>query len=607
MKNIFNVTIFFLLILFTTDCAAQSYGWFTQTSGTTNNLNGVWFANTNTGYTVGNAGTILKTVNGGTNWTTQSSGTPNHLFGVYFLNINTGWAAGDVGIVLKTTNGGTNWVIQVSNTIYQLHHISFINSSTGYICGWYGTIIKTTNGGSGWVVLASGTTNNLHAVTFPNSSTGYAVGWYGAIVKTVNSGNNWYTVTSGTINSFESVSFTDMYTGFALGEGGRVQKTTNGGANWVTQTSGTGNWLNSISSPEPVATTIAGENGTIRKTSNGGLNWLSQTSNTSNWLKGVSFTDTLNGWAVGSNGTIIHTTTGGWLLPSTPSLSVPGNNSTCISLTATLDWGDVFPPVCNYRIQISLASNFNTTVKDTSALMVSQYQIPSGLLSYFTKYYWRVAAANQVGTGSWSSTRNFTTTYAIPSAPDLSSPPNNSVGQTLTPLFDWDSASSALTYRLRVSLDSVFTSSLIDTSGLTVTQFQMPAGILQNNNKYYWAVNGINTCVTGELSEVWNFSTLITGIGKNETGIPKEFRLYMNYPNPFNPVTVIKYDLPEDAYVFLKIYDLLGEEVAVPVNEFKKAGSYNETIDASNLPSGVYFYKLSAGKYTDSKKMVLLK
>jgi hypothetical protein len=88
---------------------------------------------------------------------------------------------------------------------------------------------------------------------------------------------------------------------------------------------------------------------------------------------------------------------------------------------------------------------------------------------------------------------------------------------------------------------------------------------------------------------------------------PKEFSLSQNYPNPFNPVTAIKYQLPQSARVTLKIYNAIGSEVATLVNEIKDAGSYSAVFDASKMTSGIYFYKLMAGKSSITKKMILLK
>lgn len=96
-----------------------------------------------------------------------------------------------------------------------------------------------------------------------------------------------------------------------------------------------------------------------------------------------------------------------------------------------------------------------------------------------------------------------------------------------------------------------------------------------------------------------------TGIGYGE--ILTGFSLSQNYPNPFNPVTNIKFTIPEDEYVTLKVYDILGKEVAKLCDCFLKAGAYNAGFDGSKLNSGVYYYRIKAGDYTDTKKMLLVK
>ena len=101
-----------------------------------------------------------------------------------------------------------------------------------------------------------------------------------------------------------------------------------------------------------------------------------------------------------------------------------------------------------------------------------------------------------------------------------------------------------------------------------------------------------------------NFSTAVKKVFEN----PADFSLMQNYPNPFNPVTVIRYQLPISETVTIKVYDSLGREVAVLVNrKLKSAGRYEVSFDASNLPSGVYIYKIRAGNYNEEKKMILLK
>ncbi len=99
----------------------------------------------------------------------------------------------------------------------------------------------------------------------------------------------------------------------------------------------------------------------------------------------------------------------------------------------------------------------------------------------------------------------------------------------------------------------------------------------------------------------------IVSTGDDNSVIPKEYSLSQNYPNPFNPVTRISYSLPQPGNVSIKIYDVLGNEVAILLNEEKSAGRYEVNWDAKNNPSGVYTYKLEAGEYIEVKKMVLLK
>jgi hypothetical protein len=89
--------------------------------------------------------------------------------------------------------------------------------------------------------------------------------------------------------------------------------------------------------------------------------------------------------------------------------------------------------------------------------------------------------------------------------------------------------------------------------------------------------------------------------------IPSEYRLYSNFPNPFNPTTTINYQIPELRFVTLKVYDVLGSEITTLVNEEKPVGSYQVEFGATELPSGIYFYQLKAGSFVETKKMVLMK
>lgn len=116
---------------------------------------------------------------------------------------------------------------------------------------------------------------------------------------------------------------------------------------------------------------------------------------------------------------------------------------------------------------------------------------------------------------------------------------------------------------------------------------------------------GADSTTAGQGVFGYTFNPL--GIHNPGINIPKDFSLYQNYPNPFNPTTTILYDLPKNEVVSINVYDLTGKMVKTILNESKQAGSYSVTFDASSLSSGVYFYKIIAGSFVDTKKMILVK
>ena len=101
-------------------------------------------------------------------------------------------------------------------------------------------------------------------------------------------------------------------------------------------------------------------------------------------------------------------------------------------------------------------------------------------------------------------------------------------------------------------------------------------------------------------------ATLVSA-GHDRPNVPGIFRLEQNYPNPFNPTTTITYELPQAAHVRLTVCDILGREVQMLLNEMKQPGRYETTFNASKLASGVYFYRLRAGDYMSTKKLILLR
>jgi len=110
-----------------------------------------------------------------------------------------------------------------------------------------------------------------------------------------------------------------------------------------------------------------------------------------------------------------------------------------------------------------------------------------------------------------------------------------------------------------------------------------------------------------EIRNLTLLSSTIVSVNESKQTLPKEMRLLQNYPNPFNPVTTIGYSILGNEFVSLKIYNMLGQEIAILVNEKKSPGVYTVQWNASKLPSGVYFYQLRAGTISQAKNLLLLK
>jgi hypothetical protein len=147
----------------------------------------------------------------------------------------------------------------------------------------------------------------------------------------------------------------------------------------------------------------------------------------------------------------------------------------------------------------------------------------------------------------------------------------------------------------------------------TLTDTVKNVSSLSVSTKYYWRVCAKNSIGNSDFSDKWNFMISPTGIKIIGNKIPQDFMIYQNYPNPFNPATKIKFDLPAVRSeagamdVRLTIYDQLGREITTLLNEKLTPGTYEIEWDASKYPSGMYFYKLEAGNYSESKKLILLK
>ncbi len=160
---------------------------------------------------------------------------------------------------------------------------------------------------------------------------------------------------------------------------------------------------------------------------------------------------------------------------------------------------------------------------------------------------------------------------------------------------------------LITTYDSSTTYHMTITTNYTIYEWYAPGKKFSIFKIVYFTVIIPGFSTTSYKNVFYNPSSPLIGIIPVSTQVPSGFSLNQNYPNPFNPNTKIRFSLPKSSFAKLAVYDILGSEVQTIFSGQLKAGTYESNWDASSFPSGVYYYKLTAGNYSESRKMVLLK
>ena len=202
---------------------------------------------------------------------------------------------------------------------------------------------------------------------------------------------------------------------------------------------------------------------------------------------------------------------------------------------------------------------------------------------------------------------------AAPLAPTLVSPADNATSQATNLSLSWNAAAGATSYRLQISTSNTFATTNVDSSGISLTLFNVHG--LSTSTTYFWRVSGRNLGGQGPYSATRQFTTGTTAVDLVSPGIPTEFGLEQNYPNPFNPATSIRFSIPAQSDVRLRVFSIAGVQVASLVSGELEPGLYQVTFHAQSLSSGVYFYLLEANRvdvnsqpaFRSVMKMILLK
>jgi photosystem II stability/assembly factor-like uncharacterized protein len=316
MRKIYALLI--LLLLSSLEARAQ---WSPVSSGTSNDLRGVFLLDSGTGFAVGDSGTILKSTDAGLTWSALSSGTTKALYDVYFFSDTEGVAVGDGGVILRTTDGGANWTTVASGVRDGLRCVSFIGANG--ICGGLAQdILYSSDSGATWHVSQKGFFGGgFFGAHMLSPTVGFITGqnsiFQGLEGTTVDGGVHWsfhpFYFNGNEGNAEDNFFFNDMtgVTSGVLFDGtGAIARTTNGGTDWSSTIFPQG--MQGIDFPGPEAGFAVGFVGTILQSTDMGVSWSAQTSGTFFDLLDVHFQGNgLTGLAVGASGTVVRTTNGG--------------------------------------------------------------------------------------------------------------------------------------------------------------------------------------------------------------------------------------------------------------------------------------------------------
>ena len=299
--------------------SAQGYEWEILSPKVTNQkLWDVYFTDNDHGWSVGENGTYIRTIDG-SNWTAIDLQTEADLFSVFFINSSIGWISGVDGMLLKSIDGGITWDELNTNTTEDLTRIFFLTDQLGWVVGDDGLFLETTDGGINWQSKDTEYNYPWRGVYFLDTEKGFLVGEGRAIKRTTNGGNSWQEIfpISSTIgvDTYFDIWFCDELNGYisGYGFGGVLLYTTDGGDTWDHDGTYSNHGGYSVTcAGQSKVWTVNGDKEVIYSP-DGGINFEWQALNTAQRpdMNGIHFVDSLHGWTVGDEGAIFYTENGG--------------------------------------------------------------------------------------------------------------------------------------------------------------------------------------------------------------------------------------------------------------------------------------------------------
>lgn len=562
----------------------------------------VKFASDSLGFAAGADGNVYITTDQGGTWTPSFIGA-SPTSNIYALALGGSLAAGpksavtvlavcEAGLMAVSNNSGASWTIPgVSLNREDLRVISFLNDQFGYALGGsatagdsLGVVMLTNDGGNSWSQLSFNPKYRLYSGDFITTQTGFVSSRGNAgVFKTTDGGATWAQQTlpiTSTSTIIYSTEFWDEQTGYVATSGGDLLKTTDGGANWVALPDPHG--TSAIYDIElfSVADLIAtGSSGKTYRSTDGGTTWTNLNPTTST-IYACDFPSAQFGYLVGSSGRIVMTSDGG------TTWTVQTSNSTA-TLYSVKFYSDSVGFVLGSVGEVLFTSDAGTT-------WIPYTQAPSTATFYAADIrnggLYAAGSRSNILKGMFSNNIPVELTSFAASVAD---------GKVI---LDWTTATETNNARFEIQRRS-------GNDDWSVIGSVRGSGTTTSTTAYRFTDNSaVNGIYTYRLKQIdfdgsYEFSQVI----EVNVGTPSEFALYQNYPNPFNPSTMISFALPQRDNVSLKIYDILGNEVALLLSGKLEAGNHTVEFNAAGLSSGVYLYQLqnSAGNALYGKMNLL--
>jgi photosystem II stability/assembly factor-like uncharacterized protein len=661
------------ILQLTTD---NGYSWNQLTLAGGANLKSVFFINSSTGWIAGNNGTILKSTNSGLNWTAQTSPVNNNLNCITFTDNNTGIACGVNGTVIITTNGGSNWILSTTPQTKELLSVD-MKAGTIIASGANANVIKSTNNGASWnkIDYKILTKVDVNSVFMTDQNTYYSCGSDGFIRKSTDGGATFTYQANPMLADLHKIYFYNSNIGWAAGNDNNVVlRTTNGGNNWqmpagasqsftwafrlATDSAGTWGSIFSLSSLNPDEIFLCANLHVYRSLNYGQsfqpISSMIPWGNTPHSLV-ISPKDSTRILAAYDSlqtsppyvfhGKIYRTTDYGntWsatfiqdIDPDSNPLAIDSDHPDTVYLGTTdslvflsTDFGLTWAPTGPSHLG-KICSIIVVKGHPNILLCGSAHSSDSAYVYRSTDYgiTWNVVYTS---TGLGPEIPCLTSCVLTPDTyyfTSFLSGSGNSGGVFI-------STNDGLTW-IRNNADPGAWGLSVANDDPNVIIFGNGGGttaILTTNGGGNWTslpdipgfANQSLLCFNRKVIltqqnrfvfQLIPYNNTPIGIQPISTEIPKQFSLHQNYPNPFNPSTNIGFRIARFGFAKLTVYDILGKEIAVILNENLKPGVYKVSWDASNYPSGVYFYKLvvepsdhleRSDGYVESKKMILLK